>query len=242
MRGRGWKIAASGVAAGVALVVALTVSPASAAKPGGGGTVAATHSCATFEGMTSTESYVSYNGVALRAGESITARVTPASPGDQISLNVANGLSFTFFGAEASQGLVFTAAAGGVYSLGWRLLTAGTAPAAVTWTFDCSSTSAASAGGTTPVVSDADRDGVADSADACAGTILPDAVSKPVAGRYFANRAGQFVDGANRSAGVTVVDAGGCSAVQIAKALRLSPKDSRSGLTLTQLQSWASTH
>ncbi|WP_194396098.1 hypothetical protein [Microbacterium atlanticum] len=239
MRGR-VKIAAIGAAAGVAIAVALAVSPASAAKPGGGGgAVTTAYSCATFEGLTSTQSSVVYSGVGLRAGESITARVSPAGAGDQISLSMSTGLSFTFYAADASQGITFVAPANGSYSLGWSLLPAGTAPAAVTWTFDCSS---ASGGGTTPVPSDADRDGAPDTADACPGTVLPDAVSKPLAGRYFADRAGQFIDGTGRSAGVTVVDAGGCSTLQIAKALRLSAKDSKSGIPLTTLTAWASSH
>jgi hypothetical protein len=220
------------------MAIGLAVSPASAAPPSGGQTTVAAYSCGTFEGLSLTQSTVSYTGVSLRAGETITARMAPAATGDKIILSVARGFSITMYSALATQGLAFKAPADGTYNLGRSLEAAGTRPSSITWTFDCSSTS----GTTTPIVADADRDGVADSADACAGTILPDAVSKPVAGRYFANRAGQFVDGANRSAGVTVVDAGGCSAVQIAKALRLSVKDSRSGITLTQLHSWASTH
>ena len=220
------------------MAIGLAVSPASAAPSGGVQTATTAYSCGTFEGLVLTQSTVSYTGVTLRAGETITAKASPAATGDKIILSAARGFSITMYSAPATTGLAFKAPADATYNLGWSFEAAGTRPSSITWTFDCSTTSST----TTPVVADADRDGVADSSDSCAGTVLPDAISKPVAGRYYAKSTGAFVDGTGRSAGVTVVDAGGCSAVQIAKALRLSVKDSKSGVTLTQLQSWASTH
>jgi hypothetical protein len=219
------------------MAIGLAMTPASAAPPSSGQTTTATYTCGTFEGLVLTQSSVSYTGVALRAGERITARVSPAATGDKIMLSVARGLTITFRSAPATDGLVFSPTSDGSYNLGWSLEAAGARPSSITWTFDCSTTT-----GTTVTVADADRDGVADTADACAGTILPDAISRPVAARYYANRVGQFIDGTGRTAGVTVADAGGCSAIQIAKALRLSTKDSKSGIPLTTLQSWASTH
>ena len=236
MRGRGSKLAVSGALLGLAMAIGLAMTPASAAPPGGGQTTTATNSCGTFEGLVLTQPSVSYTGVALRAGEKITARMSPAATGDKIMLSVARGLTITFRSAPATDGLVFSPTSDGSYNLGWSLEAAGARPPSITWTFDCSTTT-----GTVPVA-DTDRDGVADTADACAGTILPDAISRPVAARYYANRVGQFIDATGRTAGVTVADAGGCSAVQIAKALRLSTKDSKSGIPLTTLQSWASTH
>ncbi|WP_353813494.1 hypothetical protein [Agromyces sp. SYSU T00266] len=119
------------------------------------------------------------------------------------------------------------------------LETSGTIPSDLTWTFTCSGSGGSGGSATT---SDSDRDGVADSADSCASTTLPDSISRPTAGKYFANSSGKFVDGTGVSTGITVVDAGGCSATQIAKALRLSKKDSRSGISLTTLKNWAATH
>ena len=220
------------------MALGLAVSPAAAAPSGGVQTATAAYSCGTFEGLALTQSTVSYTGVTLRSGETITAKMSPAATGDKIMLSVARGFSITMYSAPATTGLAFKAPADGTYNLGWSLEAAGTRPSSITWTFDCSTSS----GTTTPIVADSDRDGVADSADACAATVLPDAISKPVAGRYYAKSTGAFVDGTGRSANLTVVDAGGCSAGQIAKALRLSVKDSKSGITLTQLQSWASTH
>lgn len=237
MRARRFKVAALGAAVGLAVAMAASNVPAAATPRGGGQTAAATYTCATFEGLVLTQSSVSYSGVSLRAGEAITARMSPAATGDEIFLSVTLGLSFSFYSAPASQGITYKAPGDGTYGLGWSLDAAGATPSSITWTFDCSTSS----GGTAPVA-DSDRDGVSDAADACAGTILPDAVRRPVAGSYYADRAGRFVDGAGRAAGVTVVDAGGCSATQIAKAAGLSAKDSKSGIPLPVLTSWAASH
>lgn len=258
MRGRSLRTGALGAVGGIALAVALAVSPASAAKPGngggggggGGGTIVASATCASFEGLTVTTATPSYTGVSLRSGEAITARVTPAAPGDEIYLSASLGLSLYFASGPAEQGYTYRAGADGVYSLGWWVRTASGATASgVTWTFDCSSVT----GGTTPpppttttppptTTADDDRDGVVNSADACKGTVLPDSISKPAAGSYYANSSGAFVDGTGRAAGITVVDTGGCSATQIASALKLKGKDAKSGIALSALTSWANTH
>lgn len=236
MRGRRFTAAGLGAAVGLAVAIAASSMPASAV-PRGRGEAAAAYTCATFEGLVLTQSSVNYSGVSLRAGEAITARVSPAATGDEIMLSVTLGLSFGFHSAPASQGLTYKAPGDGTYNFGWWLRAAGATPPSITWTFDCSTSS----GGTAPVA-DSDRDGVSDAADACAGTILPDAVRRPAAGSYYADRTGRFVDGAGRAAGVTVVDAGGCSAAQIAKAVGLSAKDSKSGIPLSVLTSWAASH
>lgn len=236
MRARRWNAVGLGSAMALALICAASSVPAAAAPPSGGA-AAATYTCATFEGLVLTQPSVSYSGVSLRTGEAITARVSPAAAGDEILLSATRGLAFSFYSAPATQGIVYTASADGTYGLGWSLDAAGTTPSSLTWTFDCSSSS----GGTTPVA-DSDRDGVSDAADACAGTILPDAIRRPVAGSYYADRTGRFIDGAGRAAGVTVVDAGGCSAAQIAKAVGLSAKDSKAGIPLSVLTSWAAGH
>ena len=227
-------LAAVGAAIGLT-VAALTAAPAVAAKPQA---AAATYSCSHFSGLTVTADSVSRNSVGLKAGETIGVTVSPAREGDMIILTQG----FTFYDAPATSGLQFRAPYDGTYNFGWSLDAAGTRPSSLTWSFTCSSGSGSGSGGSGTVTTDADRDGVADSADACGGTTLPDSVSPKVSGKYYALSTGRFVDGAGKAAGVTVVDAGGCSATQIAKALGLSKRDSKSGITLSTLTNWAATH
>ncbi|MRX42149.1 hypothetical protein [Agromyces kandeliae] len=240
-RARTTALAALAAAAGLALAVTTAVAPASAAKPvrGGTTTTSVASGCGDLNGLKVTAKTVSRT-IALNAGDVIGVTVSPARSGDMIILSGSAGLSIIFEEASATTGMKYTAPYSTTYGLGWSLETSGTIPSDLTWTFTCSGSGGSSGGGAT--ISDADRDGVADSADSCPSTSLPDSVSRPTAGKYFANSSGKFVDGTGASAGVTVVDAGGCSATQIAKALRLSKKDSRSGISLTTLKNWAATH
>src|SRR6478735_8305367 len=217
MRARHILRGAIGVGAGLALAVAVAIAPASAApvstaKPAPAAPVAPSNSCATFEGLTATGPGVSYSGVALQAGESITATVSPTTTYD-ILLSATIGLNFFFYAAPSATGLTFTAPASSVYTLSWSLQTNGGTAPALTWTFDC-----------------------------CSGTVLPDAVSRPAAGSYYANRSGLFVDGNLASSGITIADAGGCSAAQIAKAVNLNKNVAKAGVPLATLQSWAASH
>ena len=238
-RARTTGLAALGAIFGLVLAATTAVAPASAAKPGPTAATTATYSCAYFAGRTVTGDYVAVNSVGLKAGEAIGVTVSPAREGDMIILSVGgNGIFFEE--APATSGLKFTAPADGSYNFGWSLEAAGTRPTSLTWSFTCSSGSGG--GGTTPVATDSDRDGVADSADKCAGTTLPDGVRKPAAGSYYARSTGFFADGANRTAGITVADAGGCSATQIAKSLGLPKNTTQSGISLSVLQNWAATH
>ncbi|RXZ45176.1 hypothetical protein [Agromyces binzhouensis] len=239
-RARTTALAALAAAAGLALAVTTAVAPASAAKPvrGGTTTTSVASGCGDLNGLKVTAKTVSRT-IALNAGDVIGVTVSPARSGDLILLGGSAGTAIFFEEASATTGMKFTAPYSTTYGLGWSLETSGTVPSDLTWTFTCSGSGGSGGSATT---SDADRDGVADSADSCPSTTLPDSVSRPTAGKYFANSSGKFVDGTGASAGVTVVDAGGCSATQIAKALRLSKKDSRSGISLTTLKSWAATH
>lgn len=244
MRARHILRGAVGVGAGLALAVAVAVAPASAAvstgKPAPAAPIAPSNSCATFEGLTATGPGVAYSGVSLQAGESITATVSPTTTYD-ILLSATIGLNFFFYAAPSSTGLTFTAPASSVYSLSWSLQTNGGTAPALTWTFDCS-TATGGTGGSVTAPADADKDGVADSADFCPATVLPDAVSRPAAGSYYANRSGLFVDGTLASSGITIADTGGCSAAQIAKAVNLNKNAAKSGVPLATLQSWAASH
>ncbi|MGR0319571.1 hypothetical protein [Agromyces sp. ZXT2-3] len=238
-RARPRTLAAIGAAVGLLLATTVATAPASAAKPVKSGTtaVSASTGCSSLNGLKVTAKTVSRT-VALAAGDVVGVTVSPARSGDLIILAGSAGTSIFFEEAPATTGLKYTAPYSTTYGLGWSLETSGTVPGDLTWTFTC--TGSGGSGGT--ATSDSDRDGVADSADACASTTLPDSISRPVAGRYFANSSGRFVDGTGAAAGITVVDAGGCSANQIAKALRLSKQESRSGISLTTLKNWAASH
>jgi len=246
MRARHILRGAVGVTAGLALALAVAAAPASAAtvmkgKPGPAAPVTSSSSCASFEGLTATGPSVGFNGVSLKQGESITATVSPATSYD-ILLSATIGLNFSFYAAPSATGLTFTAPASTVYGLSWSLRTNGATTPPLTWTFDCSTATAGTGGGAVVAPADADKDGVIDSADVCSGTVLPDAVSRPAAGSYYANRSGAFVDGTLASAGITVADTGGCSAAQIAQAVNLNKNAAKSGVPLATLQSWAASH
>lgn len=142
MNARLAKLGALGASLG--LVVALVAgSGAMAASHGGGNgkkqppAPAASYSCATFAGLVSSQSSVAYNGVALKAGQTITTTASPAAAGDQIELVWSIGLSITFATAPAT-GMTFRAPADAVYNLSWSFLPAGTRPSNLTWTFNCS--------------------------------------------------------------------------------------------------------
>ena len=237
-RARTTGIAAIGAVIGLALAALTAVAPASAAPAGGSvqSTTTATYGCSYFNGRTVTANTVSVNSVGLKAGEVIGVKVSPARVGDWIILTAASGQAVTFLDEPATSGLNYKAAYDGTFNFSWSLEASGTRPSSITWSFTCST------GGSTGTIADADRDGVANTADACASTTLPDSIKRATAGRYYAQSTGRFVDGTGAAAGVTVVDAGGCSATQIANALGLRKVDSQSGITLTQLKNWAATH
>ncbi|MEV1131152.1 hypothetical protein [Agromyces sp. NPDC049794] len=239
-RARISRLAAVGAAIGLALATMTAVAPASAAKsqPASSQATTTSYTCGYFNGRTVTANTVSVSPVSLKAAEVIGVTVSPARVGDTIILSVGTGMTINFYEAPATSGLQFKAPNDGTYGLGWSLEASGTRPSSITWTFTCSTGS----GSTGTTTTDADRDGVANSADACAGTTLPDAIKRKVTGRYYALSSGRFVDGAGTSAGITVIDAGGCSALQIASKLGLGKTDTRSGITLATLQSWAATH
>ena len=85
---------------------------------------------------------------------------------------------------------------------------------------------------------DADDDGVADSADACPGTVLPDVIPELKVNRFAANADGAFVDAKGAPSGYTIADTGGCSATQIAAAAGLGSGHSRYGITRSALDAW----
>lgn len=229
VRVRAGRLAAIGAAIGVLLGAAAVATPANAA----------TYGCATFSGLTASGQQVNINSVALAAGDVVGAKVSPARDTDRISLSTAVGSSLWFGDAPATTGMQWKAPVDGTYNFGWALQSSTTLPTSIAWTFSCTGSSG-TGGGTT--VTDADRDGVADTADACRSTVLPDTVKRAVAGKYYARSNGRFLDGAGVASAYTVVDTGGCSAAQIAAALGLRKTDAQSGISLSVLQNWAATH
>ncbi|MFK7805154.1 MAG: thrombospondin type 3 repeat-containing protein [Anaerolineae bacterium] len=87
---------------------------------------------------------------------------------------------------------------------------------------------------------DDDNDGVADGVDACHSTTLPDDTpDKPKKNRYYANASGEFVDGIGNLAGISVANAGGCSASQIIAAAGLGNGHVKHGISKGALKNWA---
>ncbi len=100
-------------------------------------------SCSSFQGATTTGSSPTFSGVALRAGDTITAKVTPALAGDKIFLGGdAGGFNWILTDGPAG-GFTYTAPVTGSYNLQYSLITAGTAASTLTWSFNatCSTTS-----------------------------------------------------------------------------------------------------
>ena len=146
MTSRLTKLGALGASLGVALAL-VAGSAAMAAPHGNGGKKSApaplptsSYSCSTFSGLTVTGSSVSYSGVALSAGQVVTATVSPYPSGDNIFLSTSNGLSLAFYASPASTALAFRAPASGVYNLAWSLQTSAgaTVTTASSWSFQCS--------------------------------------------------------------------------------------------------------
>jgi hypothetical protein len=244
MRARNQIIAAIGAAAGVIIALTTAVAPASASKLVVDSTTTVTPSmtCASFDGLTVTAPSASFSNVGLQAGQGISVTVSPAAAGDTILLSAPVGLSFSFYSGPATQTFTFTAPSSTIYNPSWSYVLSdnSTSTSSRTWKFDCTTTSSTVAPLTTSA--DDDQDGVANTSDACPGTVLPDAYAKKAAGSYYANASKVFVDGTGRAANISVADTGGCSATQIAKSLRLSKKASQYGISLSTLTSWANTH
>lgn len=91
------------------------------------------------------------------------------------------------------------------------------------------------------VPSDADADGVDDTRDLCAGTVLPDTFSRvQKANRLGADDAGAVRYGDGTDSGYTLTDTGGCSALQIIDRAGLGNGHTRYGLSTGALLAWVS--
>jgi hypothetical protein len=139
MSTRASKLTVIGTAIGLVLAGA-AISPASAVTVA---TAFPASSCSSFKGATTTGAYPTFSGVAMKRNDTITARVSPASVGDMISLSGNyNGLQL-IFGAGSASGYAFQAPVDGYYSLQYSLMTASPSGSTLTWSFDatCSTTS-----------------------------------------------------------------------------------------------------
>ena len=129
------------------MVVGMAVAPASArpADTTATATATSTYSCASFEGLKVTAPSVSYSGVGLRTGETLTVTVSDAIPGDRILLVAASGFSFSISDGPATEAYSFRSGSDSVLSLGWSYVSPDgkTSTVSRTWTFDCSSTTVA---------------------------------------------------------------------------------------------------
>ena len=213
---------ASGVAATIALAVAALVWAPSAAF------AASSQGCAAYNGKTVAATGVSTSSMTFTAGEVIQANVPV-----KVGMTYSSGFTFTWARIVSNS---FTVPTTGTYKMDWY-----TEPSTlVTWKFTCgtSSIAAPSPSPTATTTTDTDRDGVVDTKDRCASTKLPDTFSKLMKGRYSANAAGKFVDGAGIASPYTIASTKGCSAAQIISARKLGTADQRSGITLSTLQSW----
>jgi hypothetical protein len=143
MKARFAALGAIGASAGMAVAI-IAGSSAMAAGHGSGNrkpapVPAASATCATFAGLNVTSTSVSYSAVALKAGQTITAHVSPAASGDSIFLSEAVGLSMGFYEGPAT-GFSFRAPGDAVYNLAWSLKspTGATVPTTLSWSFQCS--------------------------------------------------------------------------------------------------------
>jgi hypothetical protein len=136
------KMTVIGAAIGLVLAGA-AIAPVSAAQPTAVKTVSISTTCSGFNGKTITAPTVSASGIAMRGGDTITAKVSPARDGDRIRVVATMGLNFLVSDGAALTGYTWRAPADGVYNMGWSLTTATTVPTTLTWSFTstCSATS-----------------------------------------------------------------------------------------------------
>jgi enterochelin esterase-like enzyme len=84
---------------------------------------------------------------------------------------------------------------------------------------------------------DADKDGVPDSADVCAETVLPDLPSSGLKPNHYAATVDGFVD-SDGEVGYSLLAAGGCSGSQIVTSMGLGTGHPKHGLAPGVLQGW----
>ena len=84
---------------------------------------------------------------------------------------------------------------------------------------------------------DADKDGVKDSSDVCAGTVLPDSPTRELKPNHFAATADGFVNGDGQVV-YSLLEAGGCSGSQIVESAGLGEGHLKFGVSQGALQQW----
>jgi hypothetical protein len=155
MRTRTRRLSVIGTAVGLALAVGVVVAPVSAPP------ASAAVGCSYFKGLTVTANSVSITGISLRAGESITAKASPAVAGDTIYLGYGIGMQAYIKSAPAITGITFTAPASSSYNLGWSFDSVGTRPSSITYSFTatCSSTTVSPSPSPTPTTTKPSKGG-----------------------------------------------------------------------------------
>jgi hypothetical protein len=136
MRARTKRFSVIGAALGLVLAAGVVVAPTTAPP------ASAAVGCSYFNGLKVTANTVSVTGVALKAGESITATVSPSVSGDKAYVQSSVGFVIKVTEGDATSGVVFTAGSSTSYNLGWSFTAAGTRPSSITYSFTskCSST------------------------------------------------------------------------------------------------------
>ncbi|MGW4929682.1 DUF4082 domain-containing protein [Agromyces sp. NPDC004153] len=87
------------------------------------------------------------------------------------------------------------------------------------------------------IETDGDADGVADSADQCAGTTFSPGPAKLKKNQFWSPTVDGFLDGTGTVA-YTLADTGGCSAEQIIAAAKLGKGHIKTGISIGELQAW----
>jgi len=140
MSTRASKLTVIGTAIGLVLMGSAITPAAAAPQPA---TLSAS-TCSSLKGLTTTGSTASFSGVALKAGDTITASVSPARVGDSIFLTATIGLNM-IFGGGATTGYTFDVPADAYYNLTYSLKSTTAPTSTLTWSFNatCSTTTVA---------------------------------------------------------------------------------------------------
>lgn len=86
---------------------------------------------------------------------------------------------------------------------------------------------------------DDDGDGVDDVDDRCPAAVLPEPTPNGwKKNRYVADASGTFVDPTGANLGLTAVDTGGCSGIQVIDAAGLGGGHTRFGITASAVRAW----
>lgn len=123
----------------VALVAGSAAFAAKGGKPQPAPTPTSSYSCASFTGTPVSQAKPTYSGVALRAGDTIVAKVANVPSTYTIDLVTVVNYAITIYPAPVTTGMTFKAPTTGIYELDWSIDTGGVGLGSTipTWTFKC---------------------------------------------------------------------------------------------------------